>query len=255
MNYKRHYKDVFTQLTDQNKGVLNEIADNIKRKKLNRLAHERILSDVADMVLDCQKRAVPPEQLIGNDRAAFSDELTENAPRARSAEKVLPFIRNLSALFLLVGVIALAVILVHGNSFNLHGYRAMQVIGAAVVALLFFPLVCYHNAVFKPLRPYAPVSKNVIKLNASQINSKSLMARIIYSLVCVAGTIAYVWFFWLNPEKIMTRRMSIIELNVVVWVLLSAAIFIIALIGAKRAVTRNCPRNDIKEFDKIEEAE
>lgn len=245
-SHKRNYYSIFDQLSYVNKGVLNEIADYLEQKKLNRLANKRILSEIAEMVLDCQERALPLDHLFGADRAAFCDRLSKKAPVARLTEKILALVRNLSALFLLVGLIALGVSFVGGGTLHLGGIRALQIMGGTLVALFFFPLVCYRDALYITQHPIVPISKNMIDPDANRIDIKSLLLRVLYSLVCAAGTIAYMVFCWIYPEILMKSRLNAIELNALVWVMISAAVFIVSHVGEIYIVRRNCKANGIK---------
>ena len=99
---RKHYNEVFDRLQYQNKAVMNEVFDYLKRKKLNRLAQKQILTEIAEMVLDCQNRDISIDALFEDNRDAFCDRMSETAPPASIAEKILSAVRYFAGVVMLI---------------------------------------------------------------------------------------------------------------------------------------------------------
>lgn len=230
---KKHYTAVFDQLKYHNKLVLNYVTDYFNKKKLNRMARQQILAEIADMVLDYQNRDVPIDTLFGDDREAFCDRLSENAPLASAAERLLAVLRDVAALSLSVSIITVIVSLADGSGMYLSGLRALQIAGGVVLAILYIPLACYKDALHMPNNLVIPSPTD----NAVQKNMLPLM--ILYSVVCITGVVLYAIFFWIYPGTLENSGLAAIRLNILIWLLASAVIFISSLFGEISTVTKN----------------
>lgn len=232
-SFKKHYDLNFSQLTYQNKVETNEITDYLKSKRLNRLAQQKIMADVTELALACQNREEPLEQLFGSDRALFCDKLIGMAPLASTAEKALAMIRNIAAISLIISLITLFISLFHGNGIYLSGVSALQTAGGVLLFIMCFPMVGYRDALRMPFNRTIPGPAEFAA------KSRVLPQMIIYSLVCIAGVVAYGVVFWLHPDSLVKLGLDKIELNLLAWVVIFAAIFLASLFGEISVVRKN----------------
>jgi hypothetical protein len=214
--------------------MLNDISDCIDRKKLNRLAKQKILVSIAESVSDCQNRNESPENLLGTDINAYCDKMCENAPKARFIEKLLAFLRNATAISLFLSVIVLAVCVYKRSSLLIEGVTALQLVGGVLVSALCFPLICYRDAMRMPGNLVIP---------RNPVSHSNIISMVAYSLLCIVCTVAYALIFWIFPTVPILNGFSFFKLDVMAWVVISAAAFAVFYFLERYAVKRSFSLN------------
>lgn len=227
------YKDIFDKLSYSNKVLLNEISDNVDRKKLNRIAKQNIATSIAASFLDYQNRNEPLENLLGPDISVFCNKMCENATKASVFEKLLAFIRNAAACSLILSAILLAVSLYKGNGFIIEGIAALQMSGGVLVSALCFPLFSYRDAMHMP-------GNIIFRRNA--ISTNGLLSMLGYALLCIVCVVIYKVVFWNFPTVLMVNGFGHFKLNIMAWVIVSAIVFTIFYVLESYTVKQNCDK-------------
>ncbi len=231
----KRYKDIFDSLNYGNKVILNELSDCMDQKSLNRLAKRQILTNAAASVLENQNKNEPTEAPLGADINVYCDRICEDAPKAGFIEKLLAFVRNTAAFSFILSVIVLAISIYNGYGVFPEGIFALKITGVALVSVLCFPLICYRDAMHMP-------GNLIIPRNAA--SAGSIISMVAYSLLCIVCTLIYAIVFWVFPSILMTSGFGSFRLDIMAWVITSAAIFAV-FIGLERyAVKRNYNMNN-----------
>lgn len=83
------------QLSGEAKDVLRNVTGYIQRFGISRQDQERVRRDIAEMILEGEKRGIPVKDTIGEDYQAFCDSVLAEMPRISSGEKCLNIIRDI----------------------------------------------------------------------------------------------------------------------------------------------------------------
>ncbi len=232
--YKKRYKAAFDRLSYQNKVTMNNVSDYVEDKKLNKLAEQRLMADVADMVLGWQERNEPAEQMIGNDIHEFCDKLCMGAPLESACEKVLSSVRKVTEVFFDVSIVCLAFSLTALKSIYLVGIYSLQITAGMLVAILGSFGILYRGGMYMPV--------NIIF--AKRVPSAGTVVKmIIYSAVSIAIAVAYVIAFILNYDTLIGMGLDSIRINVLAFTLVCGAVYLVSFICEKSAIKRgfmNC---------------
>ena len=83
------------QLSGDAKDVLRNVTGYIQRFGISRQDQEKVRRDIAEMILEGEKRGIPVKDTIGEDYQAFCDSVLAEMPRMSSREKCLNIIRDI----------------------------------------------------------------------------------------------------------------------------------------------------------------
>ena len=89
------------QLSTEAKEVLRNVTGYIQRFGISRYEQEKVRQDIAEMILEGEKRGIPVSETIGDDYQAFCDSVLAEMPRMTGREKLLTIVRDI-CLFLAV---------------------------------------------------------------------------------------------------------------------------------------------------------
>ena len=232
---RKHYNEVFDQLKYQNKVSFNQVSDYIKQKKLNRLSQQQILAELQIWFWTIKAEMSQSTRCLETTGMRFVTGFAKKLPR-RSRQKSSLRWSGMSAVSLLVSIITIIVGLADRSGIYLSGLRALQIAGGVILVIIYLPLACYRDALHMPNNLVIPGPDD----NAVKKNRMPLM--ILYSMVCIAGVVLYLIYFWIYPDMLKTSGLAAIRLNILVWVLASAIIFIASWLGEIQTVTNNYRR-------------
>ncbi len=227
--YKKHYKSAFERLSFQNKLIMNSISDCVEEKKLNKLAEQKLLADIADMLLACQNGNVPADQIIGDDINAFCNKYCEGAPPENEREKMFYSIRRVSSIFLCISTYNLSYSLMSFKSVYLAGVHLLQITAAVLMAIL-----CSFGLIY---RGGEYMSVNIF-FSKSAPSAGAVIKMIIYSAAVIAITAGYVTAFVLNLGTLVRMGLDSLRVNVLAFALISAAVYSAALLGERASSKR-----------------
>lgn len=83
------------QLSKEANDVLRNMTGYIQRFGISRYEQEKVRQDIAEMILEGEKRGIPVKNTIGEDYQAFCDSVLAEMPRMSSREKCLNVIRDI----------------------------------------------------------------------------------------------------------------------------------------------------------------
>ena len=89
------------ELSTEAKEVLRNVTGYIQRFGISRYEQEKVRQDIAEMILEGEKRGIPVSETIGDDYQAFCDSVLAEMPRMTGREKLLTIVRDI-CLFLAV---------------------------------------------------------------------------------------------------------------------------------------------------------
>ena len=77
------------ELSTEAKEVLRNVTGYIQRFGISRYEQEKVRQDIAEMILEGEKRGIPVSETIGDDYQAFCDSVLAEMPRMTGREKLL----------------------------------------------------------------------------------------------------------------------------------------------------------------------
>lgn len=83
------------QLSKEANDVLRNMTGYIQRFGISRYEQEKVRQDIAEMILEGEKRGIPVKNTIGEDYQAFCESVLAEMPRMSSREKCLNVIRDI----------------------------------------------------------------------------------------------------------------------------------------------------------------
>ena len=83
------------QLSREANDVLRNMTGYIQRFGISRYEQEKVRRDIAEMLLEGEKRGISVKSTIGEDYQAFCDSVLSEMPRMSSREKGLNVVRNI----------------------------------------------------------------------------------------------------------------------------------------------------------------
>ena len=116
------------QLSKEANDVLRNMTGYIQRFGISRYEQEKVRQDIAEMILEGEKRGIPVKNTIGEDYQAFCDSVLAEMPRMSSREKCLNVIRDI-CIFLAVWLPFWASVWRKGR--NSQGYQRRRSMGVS----------------------------------------------------------------------------------------------------------------------------
>lgn len=91
------------QISKEGNEVLADMVSYIRRLEVSRYEQEKVRRDIAEMILEGEKRGIPARETIGDDYQEFCDSVLAELPKLSRREKALSVLRDAS-LFLAIWI-------------------------------------------------------------------------------------------------------------------------------------------------------
>lgn len=210
------------QLNRENRGMVLKISTYLRSHYLNEYAYRTLREDILGMALESQSRGERFADTIGASCAVFCEELVKNTVRQTLIEKILGI---LIAFFAYIAIIIPAMYL-----FSM----CIHVPGVSTSGVM---LHTPFDLVVKYLLIVAAVDLGWILLQRNIYVSSPVVLGALFCFLTLAIIGTDYAMMWIQD--------SIVEVNVLLWIVALAAI-ILALLGVKAAIARrnSAPRKD-----------
>lgn len=92
------------QISKEGNKVLADMVSYIRRLEISRCEQEKVRKDIAEMILEGERRGIPARKTIGEDYQEFCDRVLAELPKLSRREKTLSVLRDAS-LFLAIWIL------------------------------------------------------------------------------------------------------------------------------------------------------